>query len=36
VPSDHAPLFIDIDEPGATIDAGWAGALERIALRTKR
>ncbi|MEP7360434.1 MAG: exodeoxyribonuclease III [Chloroflexota bacterium] len=36
VPSDHAPLFIDIDAPGAPIDAGWEGALERIAQRTKR
>jgi exodeoxyribonuclease III len=35
IPSDHAPLFIDIDEPGAPIDAGWENALERIALRTR-
>jgi exodeoxyribonuclease III len=36
VPSDHAPLLIDLDEPGAAIDAGWEGALERIAARTRR
>ena len=36
IPSDHAPLFIDIDEAGVPIDAGWEGALERIAARTKR
>ena len=33
IPSDHAPLLIDIDEPGRAIDPGWAGADERIALR---
>jgi exodeoxyribonuclease-3 len=36
VPSDHAPLFIDIDQPGVPLDAGWEGALQRIAARTKR
>jgi exodeoxyribonuclease-3 len=36
VPSDHAPLLIDLDEPGAAIDAGWEGALGRIAARTKK
>jgi exodeoxyribonuclease-3 len=35
IPSDHAPLFVDIDEPGVPVDAGWAGALERIAARTR-
>jgi exodeoxyribonuclease-3 len=35
IPSDHAPLFIDLDEPGVPIDAGWEGALERIAARTR-
>ena len=34
IPSDHAPLLIDIDEPGYPIDAGWDGALARIAART--
>jgi exodeoxyribonuclease III len=36
IPSDHAPLLIDIDAPGAPLDAGWEGALERIAARTRR
>ncbi len=36
VPSDHAPLFIDLDVPGVQIDAGWEGALQRIAARTRR
>ena len=36
MPSDHAPLFVDIDAAGVPIDAGWEGALERIAARTKR
>jgi exodeoxyribonuclease-3 len=35
IPSDHAPLFIDLDERGAQIDAGWEGALQRIAARTR-
>jgi exodeoxyribonuclease-3 len=35
VPSDHAPIFVDIDSPGTAIDAGWEGALGRIAARTK-
>lgn len=33
-PSDHAPVLIDLDEPGHPIDAGWEGALARIAART--
>ena len=36
VPSDHAPLLIDLDEPGQAIDAGWAGAEERIAARVRK
>jgi exodeoxyribonuclease III len=36
VPSDHAPLFVDLDAPGVPVDAGWEGALQRIAARTKR
>jgi exodeoxyribonuclease III len=36
VPSDHAPLFIDLDEPGRPIDPGWDAALARIAARTKK
>jgi exodeoxyribonuclease-3 len=33
VPSDHAPLVIDIDEPGCPFDAGWTEAAGRIAAR---
>ena len=36
IPSDHAPLVIDIDEPGRTFDAGWTSAEERIAARRTR
>jgi exodeoxyribonuclease-3 len=32
-PSDHAPLLIDVDEPGHGLDAGWASAEGRIAAR---
>jgi exodeoxyribonuclease-3 len=32
-PSDHAPLLMDLDAPGRSFDAGWAGADERIAAR---
>jgi exodeoxyribonuclease-3 len=35
VPSDHAPLSIDLDEPGKPFDPDWAGALARIAKRTR-
>jgi exodeoxyribonuclease III len=33
-PSDHAPVFIDLDAPGREIDAGWAGADARRAARS--
>jgi exodeoxyribonuclease-3 len=33
IPSDHAPLVIDLDEPGQAFDAGWASAEARIAAR---
>ncbi len=33
IPSDHAPLLIDLDEPGQPLDAGWASAEGRIAAR---
>ena len=33
VPSDHAPLVIDVDTPGCAFDAGWADAAKRIAKR---
>ena len=32
-PSDHAPLVLDLDEPGKPFDAGWSGADERFAAR---
>ena len=34
-PSDHAPVVLDLDTPGKPFDAGWGGALERIAARTR-
>jgi len=33
LPSDHAPLIVDLDEPGHTFDAGWTAAAGRIAAR---
>jgi exodeoxyribonuclease-3 len=33
IPSDHAPLLVDVDEPGPALDAGWASAEARIAAR---
>ena len=33
IPSDHAPLVIDLDEPGRPFDAGWKAAEGRIAAR---
>ncbi len=35
IPSDHAPLVIDIDEHGHSFDAGWKSAEARIAARLK-
>jgi exodeoxyribonuclease-3 len=32
-PSDHAPLLLDIDQPGAALDGGWTGVDERVAQR---
>jgi exodeoxyribonuclease III len=34
-PSDHAPVVVDLDEPGVPFDGGWEGALERIARRQR-
>ena len=34
-PSDHAPVVIDLDAAGKPFDPGWAGALQRIAARSK-
>jgi exodeoxyribonuclease-3 len=33
VPSDHAPLVLDLDEPGRAFDPGWSDAAARIAER---
>ena len=33
IPSDHAPLVLDLDEPGRPFDPGWADAEARIAAR---
>jgi exodeoxyribonuclease III len=35
IPSDHAPLVIDIDGPGHSFDAGWVAAEARIAGRRR-
>ncbi len=35
VPSDHAPLTVDLDDPGKPFDPDWDGALSRIAARTR-
>ena len=35
IPSDHAPVVVDLDEPGRSFEAGWEGALSRIAARTR-
>ncbi len=34
-PSDHAPVLVDLDAPGAPLDAGWSGAERRIAARRR-
>ena len=36
IPSDHAPLVIDLDAPGCSFDAGWTSAEGRIAARRGR
>ena len=36
IPSDHAPVIIDLDAPGHPIDAGWDAASARIAARRTR
>jgi exodeoxyribonuclease III len=33
IPSDHAPLLVDVDQAGCPVDAGWASADGRIAAR---
>ena len=34
-PSDHAPVLIDLDQPGVPIEAGWEGALSRVRKRAR-
>lgn len=34
-PSDHAPVVIDLDEPGRPFDGGWEAAMARMAARAK-
>ena len=36
IPSDHAPLVIDLDEPGHPFDSGWASAEIRARARRTR
>jgi len=36
IPSDHAPVIVDLDQPGQAIDVGWEGADARIAARRKK
>jgi exodeoxyribonuclease III len=33
IPSDHAPLVLDLDEPGRPFDPGWSDAESRIVAR---
>ena len=33
IPSDHAPVIVDLDQAGRAVDAGWASADARIAQR---
>jgi exodeoxyribonuclease-3 len=35
IPSDHAPLVVDLDESGKPFEIDWEGALARIAARTR-
>lgn len=35
IPSDHAPLVIDLDAPGKPFDAGWSGVDERARSRRR-
>ncbi len=36
IPSDHAPLVVDLDQPGHAFDAGWEGADVRTSARRPR
>jgi exodeoxyribonuclease-3 len=33
VPSDHAPLFLDLDAPGVPVNTGWGGSEAKFAAR---
>jgi exodeoxyribonuclease-3 len=33
IPSDHAPVVVDLDQPGRPFDAGWKDAEARISRR---
>jgi exodeoxyribonuclease-3 len=33
IPSDHAPLFVDLDAPGVPVDTGWEGSETKFAAR---
>src|SRR5688572_973427 len=35
-PSDHAPVVVDLDEPGRPFEAGWASADRRVAERRSK
>jgi exodeoxyribonuclease-3 len=35
IPSDHAPLMVDVDGPGHPLEAGWEAAEARIAARSR-
>jgi exodeoxyribonuclease III len=35
IPSDHAPVVIDLDEPGKPFDPGWVGVDERSRIRRR-
>ncbi len=35
IPSDHAPVTVDLDSHGRPFDAGWAGAEARLAARRR-
>jgi exodeoxyribonuclease-3 len=35
-PSDHAPVFLDLDARGHEVDAGWSAAEERRAARSRK
>ena len=36
IPSDHAPLVIDLDNTGHLLDAGWPSADSRVAARLRK